>query len=94
MKAKIPKILFPFKLRLLSRERALIGHLLYTVSRQPLNLCMMMILLIFDFFCTSTVDPKYWLLAVDLFTSKTYTNPMKSRHLLAQKMELFYRDIS
>ena len=31
---------------------------------------------------------------VDLFTSKTYTYPTTSfRHHLAQKMELFYRDI-
>ena len=44
-------------------------------------------------FSKLAVDPKYCLLAVDLFTSKMYTYPMKSRHLLAQKVELFYQDI-
>ena len=45
-------------------------------------------------FCSkSIVDPKYCLLAVDLFTSKTCTYPMKIRHLLAQIMKLFYQDI-
>ena len=34
------------------------------------------------FFSKSAVDLKYCLLAVDLFTSKTYTYPMKSRHLV------------
>ena len=50
-------------------------------------------ILIFDFFSKSAVDPKYCLLAVDLFTFKTYTYPIKSRHLLVQKIKLFYRDI-
>ena len=45
------------------------------------------------FFSKLTVDPKYYLLAVDLFVSKTYVYPMKSRDLLARKLELFYRDI-
>ena len=45
------------------------------------------------FFSKSAVDPKYCLLAVDLFTSKMYVYPMKSRNLLARKLELFYRDI-
>ena len=34
------------------------------------------------FFSKSAVDLKYCLLAVDLFISKTYTYPMKSRHLV------------
>ena len=34
------------------------------------------------FFSKSAVDPKYCLLIVDLFTSKIYTYPMKSRNLL------------
>ena len=42
------------------------------------------------FFAKSAVDPKYALLAVDLFTSKTYVYPMKSRKLLARKLKLFY----
>ena len=38
-------------------------------------------------------DPKYCLLAVDLFNSKTYVYPIKSKNLLARKLELFYQDI-
>ena len=45
------------------------------------------------FFAKSAVDPKYALLAVDLFTSKTYIYPMKSRKLLARKLRLFYDEI-
>ena len=45
-----------------------------------------------QFFSILAVYPKYYLLAVDLFTSKTYVYPMKSRNLLARKSELFYRD--
>ena len=45
------------------------------------------------FLAKSTVDPKYALLAVDLFTSKTYVFPMKSRKLLAKKLKLFYYEI-
>ena len=45
------------------------------------------------FFSKSAVDPKYCLLAVDLFTSKTYIYPMKSRNILARKLDLFYQDI-
>ena len=41
------------------------------------------------FFSKSAVDPKYCLVVVDLFMLKTYTYPMKSKHLLAQK-NLFY----
>ena len=41
----------------------------------------------------SAVDPKYALLAVDLFTSKIYVYPMKSRKLLAKKLKLFYDEI-
>ena len=45
------------------------------------------------FFAKSAVDPKYALLAVDLFTSKTYVYPMKSRKILARKLRLFYDEI-
>ena len=45
------------------------------------------------FLAKSAVDPKYALLAVDLFTSKIYVYPMKKRHLLAKKLKLFYDDI-
>ena len=37
------------------------------------------------FFFKLAVDPKYCLLAVDLFSFKTYIYPIKSRHPLAQK---------
>ena len=40
-----------------------------------------------------TVDPKYCLLMVDLFTSKIYVYPMKERSILAKKLRLFYEDI-
>ena len=42
------------------------------------------------FFSKSAVDPKYFLLAVDLSTSKTSVYPMKSRNLLSRKLGLFY----
>ena len=45
------------------------------------------------FLAKSAVDPHYCLVVVDLFTQKIYTYPMKKRHLLAKKMELFYNDL-
>ena len=45
------------------------------------------------FLAKSTVDPKYCLLIVDLFTSKIYVYPMKNRSLLAKKLAIFYEDI-
>ena len=45
------------------------------------------------FLAKSAVDPKYCLLLVDLFTSKVYIYPMKSRNLLAKKLKLFYEDV-
>ena len=45
------------------------------------------------FLVKSAVDPKYCLLLVDLFTSKVYIYPMKSRNLLAKKLKLFYEDV-
>ena len=44
------------------------------------------------FFAKSAVDPKYFLLLVDLFTSKVYVYPMKNRSLLLKKLRLFYQD--
>ena len=41
----------------------------------------------------SAVDPKHYLLVVDLFTSKVYVYPKKNRTLLAKKLEIFYNDI-
>ena len=45
------------------------------------------------FFSKSTVDPKYALLCVDLFSSKVYVYPMKKNSNLPQKLELFYQEI-
>ena len=45
------------------------------------------------FLAKSAVDPKYCLLLVDLFTSKVYIYPMKSRNLLARKLKIFYEDV-
>ena len=45
------------------------------------------------FLAKSAVDPFYCLIFLDLFTSKTYTYPMKKRNLLQKKMEQFYNDI-
>ena len=45
------------------------------------------------FLAKSAVDPKYFLLVVDLFTSKVYVYPMKNRTLLAKKFQIFYNDI-
>ena len=36
---------------------------------------------------------KYCLLAVDLFTSKVYTYPMKSRRFIAKNMNKFYEEV-
>ena len=87
-KVRILKSLFSFTHPLLNREKTLIGHLSCSVSKLPSNLCML-IFLIFNFFCKLAFDQKYCLLVVDIFNSKTYTYPMKSWHLLAQKNRTF-----
>ena len=43
------------------------------------------------FLAKSVVNPKYHLLFVDLFTSKTYTYPMKNRSLLAKENNITLR---
>ena len=40
-----------------------------------------------SFLAKSSVNPKFCLLFVDLFTSKIYNLPKKTRNLLAKKME-------
>ena len=45
------------------------------------------------FLAKSAVDPKYCLLIVDLFTSKSYVYPIKNRSLLTKKMEIFHNNI-
>ena len=47
-----------------------------------------------SFLARSAVDPKFCLLFVDLFPSKIYTYPMKTRNLLPKRIELFYNDIN
>ena len=89
---KVQKREFLFIPPLLNKEKILIVRLHCTVSRCFLNL-LMLLLLIFVFFPKSEVDPKYCLLAVDLFTSNVYAYTMKSRNLLSKEIELFYRDI-
>ena len=42
----------------------------------------------------SAVDPKYYLLLVDLSTSKIYMYGMKNRSLIPLKLEKFYKDIA
>ena len=41
----------------------------------------------------SATNPKYCLLFVDLFTSKVYVYPMKSRKSIANKIDIFYKEI-
>ena len=45
------------------------------------------------FLAKSAVDPKYFFLLVDLFTSKIYVYPMKNRSLLTKKLGFFHNDI-
>ena len=40
----------------------------------------------------TATNPKYCLLFVDLFTSKLYVYPMKSRKSFASKMKIFYKE--
>ena len=46
-----------------------------------------------QFFSKSAVDPKYALICVNLFSSKICVYPMRKKSNLAQKMELFYKEI-
>ena len=46
------------------------------------------------FFAKSAVDPQYCFLFVHLFMQKIYTYPMKKRHLLSKKMDLFYQEVN
>ena len=43
-----------------------------------------------NFFSKSAVAPKYCLVSVDLFTSKTYTYGMKKKSQLLSKLEKFF----
>ena len=46
-----------------------------------------------EFLGKNATFPQYVLVLVDLFSSKVYTYPMKSRKQIRQKLEKFYRDI-
>ena len=41
----------------------------------------------------SAAHPKYCLVAVDVYSSKVYVYPMRSRDLLTKKLQLFYQHI-
>ena len=45
-----------------------------------------------EFLGKNATFPQYVLVLVDLFSSKVYTYPMKSRKQIRQKLEQFYRD--
>ena len=47
-----------------------------------------------EFFGKNATFPQYVLVIVDLFSSKVYTYPMKSRKQTRQKLEQFYRDVN
>ena len=89
---KDPKKSVPFYTPFVEHKKDIDGSSALYSIKAPLKLMHADIADI-HFFSKSAVNSKYCLLAVDLFTSKTYTYPMKSRHLLAQKMELFCRNI-
>ena len=46
-----------------------------------------------EFLGKNTTFPQYVLVLVDLFTSKVYTYPVKSRKQILQKLEEFYREV-
>ena len=46
-----------------------------------------------EFLGKNATLPQYVLVLVDLFSSKVYTYPMKSRKQIRQKLEQFYRDV-
>ena len=46
-----------------------------------------------EFLGKNATFPQYVLVLVDLFPSKVYTYPMKSRIQIRQKLKQFYRDV-
>ena len=46
-----------------------------------------------EFLVKNAAFPQYVLVLVDLFSSKVYTYPMKSRKQIRQKLEQFHRDV-
>ena len=47
-----------------------------------------------EFLGKSAANLKYCLVLVDLFTSKTYTYPMKNRKLTKLKLEKLYKEVA
>ena len=47
----------------------------------------------FEFLGKSVTVPKYALLIVDLYSSKIYVYPMRSRKQIVQKMKMFYDEL-
>ena len=46
-----------------------------------------------EFLGKNAMFPGYVLVLVDLFSSKVYTYPMKSRKQITEKLEEFYQDV-
>ena len=46
-----------------------------------------------EFLGKNATCPQYFLVIVDLLSSKTYTYPMKSRKQILQKLIIFYDDV-
>ena len=46
-----------------------------------------------EFLGKNATFPQYVLVLVDLFSSKLYTYPMKSRKKIRQKLEQFYKEV-
>ena len=46
-----------------------------------------------EFLGKSATDPKYCLLFVDIFTSKLYVYPMKSRKSISNEIRIFYKEV-
>ena len=46
-----------------------------------------------EFLGKSATNPEHYLLFDDLFTSKVYVYPMKSRKFILNKMEIFYKEV-
>ena len=68
-----------------------IQHYIALVS--ILSYCMLILQIDTRFLAKSAIYLKCCLLLVDLFISKVYIYPMKSRNLLAKKLKLFYEDV-
>ena len=79
MRVRMKRHKFPFILLFSNREKTFINFLPCTVSK-----LVRADVVHVRFFSMSAVDPKYCLLAMDLFTSKKYTYPRKSRHHFVQ----------